>query len=263
MFISIDANKCKQDGICAMACPMGLISQQKGKIPEAIPNAEAMCVKCGHCISSCPFDALTIAGVQPQELPMIQKDVNVESNALDHLIKKNRSIRAYKTTPVPHELIVKLLDTMRWAPTAANIQPVNWLVIEKAEEVKKLSGLIADGARALKFNPAMVQAWEQGFDVFLRSAPHVLIAHADAKKNFMPTTDCAIALSYFDLLAASYGIGTCWAGVLMIVAKQYSPLAKALQLPEGHEVFGAMMFGYPKFPYHRIPKRNPAKVTWR
>jgi hypothetical protein len=40
-------------------------------------------------------------------------------------------------------------------------------------------------------------------------------------------------------------------------------LFEALGLPPGHLAFGAMMIGYPKFKYRRIPIRNRQKVIWR
>lgn len=262
MFLTVDSKKCKQDGICAMACPMGLIVHTKGKVPEAIQDAEKMCVGCGHCVAICPFEALSVGGVSPKDLLTVKKELVVNKDAMEHLIRKHRSIREYQNKPVPHEIIADILDAVRWAPSAANLQPVNWLVVEKPDEVHRLAGLIAEGVRKSNFNKALTEAWDKGQDVFLRSAPHIIVAHAGGN-NFMPTTDCTIALSYFDLLAYAYGIGTCWAGVLMLVASKYPPLLEALKLPEGHQVYGAMMFGYPKYQYHRIPKRKPAQITWR
>jgi nitroreductase len=75
------------------------------------------------------------------------------------------------------------------------------------------------------------------------------------------TIDSAIALSYMDLAAPSLGLGCCWAGFFMIAAGSWPPLAEAFQLPEGHKSFGAMMVGYPKFRYQRLPERNEAKIT--
>jgi len=34
-------------------------------------------------------------------------------------------------------------------------------------------------------------------------------------------------------------------------------------LPDGHDVYGAMMFGLPKYKYRRIPQRHEASVEWR
>jgi hypothetical protein len=40
-------------------------------------------------------------------------------------------------------------------------------------------------------------------------------------------------------------------------------MAEALDLPEGHVSFGAMMVGHSKFKYQRLPLRNVPVVSWR
>jgi len=95
----------------------------------------------------------------------------------------------------------------------------------------------------------------------LRGAPQLIIAHGQA---LPPTqTACVIALTYLELAAFAQGLGACWAGYFNAAATFYPPMQQALALPEGHQSFGAMMVGYPKFQYHRLPLRNEAKITWR
>jgi nitroreductase len=76
-------------------------------------------------------------------------------------------------------------------------------------------------------------------------------------------TDAIIALTYFDLAAPSFGIGTCWAGFLSIAASSYEPLVQALALPPGRKCAFGLMFGYPQYQFHHIPERNPLQVAWR
>jgi hypothetical protein len=40
-------------------------------------------------------------------------------------------------------------------------------------------------------------------------------------------------------------------------------MAETLELPAQHASFGAMMVGYPKFKYQRLPLRNEPKISWR
>jgi hypothetical protein len=40
-------------------------------------------------------------------------------------------------------------------------------------------------------------------------------------------------------------------------------LKEALALPEKHQAFGALMIGYPRFRYQRIPIRKEPKIIWR
>ena len=110
--------------------------------------------------------------------------------------------------------------------------------------------------------PRFVEAWETGTDLISRGAPGLVIAHAP-KDYTLAQTDSAIALTFLDLAAPSFGLGSCWAGFFMMAASHWPPLQQALELPEGHACFGAMMLGYPKYEYHRLPLRKEADITWR
>ncbi|MBM3246853.1 MAG: nitroreductase family protein, partial [Candidatus Omnitrophica bacterium] len=49
------------------------------------------------------------------------------------LIKSRRSIRQYQDKPVPRKLLEKLVDAARFAPTARNVQPWEFVVITEPE----------------------------------------------------------------------------------------------------------------------------------
>jgi len=199
-----------------------------------------------------PADSLPIGNGSP---PTIKKP--------GQLLPSRRSIRSYQQQTIPQAHIEQLLEVCRWAPSAKNAQPVHWLVLETPEAVQQLAGLTVDWLRTGTAYPGIVTAWDQGKDMVLRNAPHLLVAHAH-QDSLKPEIDCTIALTYFDLAAHSCGIGTCWAGILMsAVAAGYQPLLDALALPEDHHLYGAMIFGYPRFPYFKIPARKEARVVWR
>ncbi len=107
-----------------------------------------------------------------------------------------------------------------------------------------------------------LERWEQGNDVILRGAPALIVAHAE-KDNRMAPASCTIALTYLELAATGMGLGCCWAGYFNSAASTYGPMKEALALSDGHQPFGAMMVGYPKFQYKRLPQRRAAKITWR
>ncbi|MFA7348001.1 MAG: nitroreductase family protein [Desulfurivibrionaceae bacterium] len=262
--ITIDRKKCKKDGICAAECPFSLIGLTgEDGFPEIRPAAARLCIQCGHCVAVCPHDALTLATKYANTAQPIGNGSPPTLKKTGQLLTSRRSIRSYEHQTIPRAHIEQLLDLCRWAPSAKNEQPVHWLVLETPEAVRHVAGLVVDWLRTGKTYPGIVTAWDQGKDMVLRGAPHLLIAHAH-EESLKPEIDCTIALTYFDLAAASCEIGTCWAGILMgAVAAGYQPLLDALALPEGHHLYGAMIFGYPRFPYFKIPARNEARITWR
>jgi len=67
-------------------------------------------------------------------------DVNYTSNQayLFDIMKNRRTVRKFKSTPVPKEHILKILDAARFAPTAGNQQPWKFLVIQDKEKLGEL-----------------------------------------------------------------------------------------------------------------------------
>ena len=144
-------------------------------------------------------------------------------------------------------------------------------MICEASEVRRLAGLTVDWMRAgLPSQPAatrrntlrFIAGWDSGLDMVCRGAPHLVIACAPVSYPWA-ATDGAIALTYLELAATSFGLGACWAGILTNAARQWPPLQEALALPVDHIVCGAMMIGYPRYRYYRLPLRNEAQVLWR
>ena len=268
----IDGEKCKKCGMCSAECPIGIIQfMEKESPPSWIDGAEALCINCGHCVAICPNGALGLSTMPIEKCVPITKDLISTSEQLEQFLKSRRSIRAYKENLVEHDKLAKLIDIARYAPSGHNSQPVQWLVIEKREDVKQLAQLTVDWLRGLvKKEPAiaeMIRAealanyWDMGIDIITRWAPHLVIAHTQKDSNF--SLDCHIAMTYLELAAHSMGLGACWAGFVQISAVRDPSLAQALQLPENHLCYGAMMIGYPKYKFSRIPMKSAPPITWR
>jgi nitroreductase len=75
--------------------------------------------------------------------------------------------------------------------------------------------------------------------------------------------DGIIAVAWADAVAPAFGVGTCWAGFLMIAAARWPPLADALALPSERVSAHALMCGFPRYRATRIPERKPLELAWR
>jgi len=211
----------------------------------------------------CISDALDITVSPFAGSLAIEASLLPSPDAVEHFLLSRRSIRTYKKRAVDHSTLKSILDVSRYAPSAHNGQPVHWLMVENRDEVKRLAGLVVDWMKELKIFPGLTRAWGQGQDKVLRGAPHLAIAHANPFSSEHPIEDCTLATAYLDLAAHSYGLGSCWAGFLVQAAQHYEPIVAALDLPENHQVYTALMLGYPKFRYRHIPQRDELKITWR
>jgi len=270
---TVDGDKCNLCAMCALECPAGVIAITGPKaLPSLAERGEERCITCGHCVAVCAPGALSHRAMKPDDLVQVSKRQLPTPAQAEHFLKSRRSIRAYKKKPVPRELLDKAIDIARYAPSGHNSQPVQWLVIEDTKEVQRLAGMVADWMRwMIEQMPQIasqwsfdliVEAWDMEIDLILRGAPHVIVAHAP-KDLPLADQNCHIALTYLEMAVHSLGLGACWAGWFQVTATNYPPMMEALRLPEGHQCFGAMMIGYPKHRFSRIPLRNEPVIIWR
>ncbi len=269
--ILVDEDLCTRCGTCSAVCPMGIVdAADEDALPGVSEEKAGMCIACGHCEAFCPAQALLL-NVRPEERAYVPAGAGTLSPGdLGIYLQKRRSVRRYTDTLVPRETILQVLDIARYAPSAGNGQPVQWLVVHDPAAVRKIAGLTVDWMKTLVgsshpmsgYVPGLIGAWEAGHDVICRGAPHLLVAHIP-EENPPASVDAIIALTHFDIAAPAFGIGTCWAGFVAMAAASHEPLRKELGIPAGRVSAYAMMFGYPEHAVHGIPRRKPLQVTWR
>ena len=271
--LTVDQEVCQRDGICAEVCPMAIIEfKDKDAFPTLIEGGETLCIRCGHCVAVCPHGAMTHAMMKPEECLSVNDEWIFGPEQVEHFLRYRRSIRNYKKKPAEREVLTNLINVARFAPSGHNLQPVKWLVIYERDEVQRMAELVIDWMRQLiKEESPLVAAmhlkrvvsfYDAGHDLICRNAPHVIVAYA-RKEDRTAQTACTIALTYLELAALSFDLGTCWAGYFNAAASFWPPMQRELELPEGNISFGAMLAGYPKFKYQRMPLRNKTSIMWR
>lgn len=143
------------------------------------------------------------------------------------LIRKRYSVRTYRLDPVEDEKLQQVLEAARLAPTAANRQPFQLIVISTAGREAELQTI---------YN----RAW------FVQ-APLVICAcgvpaegwtRMDGKSYV--DVDVAIMMDHLILAATDLGLGTCW-----IAAFDPEAARKVLGLPRGVEPIAFTPLGYP------------------
>jgi nitroreductase/Pyruvate/2-oxoacid:ferredoxin oxidoreductase delta subunit len=267
--IEFNKETCTKCGACIAACAGSIIIPEKDGYPRLFPGADQFCMRCGHCVGVCPTDSVIHQEMPLERCPPIDKKLEVSFEQVSQLIRSRRSIREFQDKPVPREVIERVIDVARYAPTGHNEQDVQWLVIDNPEELKKLTAIGVDWFRSMSEGnqpwamqmQAILRLHEIGLNIFLRDAPAVVVAFA-VKDNPIATADCFIATSYFDLAAKAAGLGCYWNGYLYISAQSFPPMIKAIGLPEGFTPYAALCVGYPRYKYQRVPPRKPARITY-
>ncbi len=269
--LQVDTTRCQRDGICIDTCPVGLITMTDGG-PAVPADSARFCIECGHCVAVCPTGALAHRIQTPAGCPPLPGGWRSRPEAVEALLKGRRSIRVYQRRAVDRDTLTRVIDLARFGPSGVNRQPVRWLVVYERAKVHRLAEAVIDWMRtAVRDQLPMVEpfglarlvaGWDAGRDLISRDAPHLIVAYASQQEPTAPGASL-IALSHLEIAALPFGLGTCWAGYVMMAAGQSPAVRAVLDLPAGHSVGGAMMIGYPRYAYRRVPARRPADIRWR
>ncbi|WP_312421208.1 nitroreductase family protein [Anaerospora hongkongensis] len=260
--VTVNEN-CIQCGLCIEECPVYVLKMGEKGPEEAV---SANCNGCGHCVAICPTSAIDNAKaplalqVDAHEFPKLNPQ------QAEHFLRSRRSIRNYQNKPVPRELLAKLVNIARLAPTAANSQGISYVVVENKQLIEKAAEITIQMAENSPvrhlIEAAIVGYREQGLDSVFRGAPHVIIAIADKNSPFA-RNNAISCLTYLELFAPSLGLGTCWAGIFEhFAASENSPLPNLFDIAEDKMIVGAVMVGYPKYSYKRLVDRQPLDAAY-
>ncbi|NLE45065.1 MAG: nitroreductase [Chloroflexi bacterium] len=143
------------------------------------------------------------------------------------LIGKRYSVRSYRSLEVSDEQLQHVLDAARLAPSAANRQPFQLIVIRTAGREEELRRIY----RPEWFTQAPIVICAVG-------VPAWGWTRRDGKCYI--DVDVAIAMDHLILAAADQGLGTCWIGAFDPDAAR-----EILGLPEDVEPIAFTPLGYP------------------
>lgn len=254
--IVIDENRCSHDGLCVRDCPAACLKMVDGKVSV---RADAPCLKCGHCVAVCPQAAVSLDGQDPDALPRVSPLPAEE--AMTALIRGHRSIRQFEERPLPRELLLRALDTVRYAPTGKNVENVRWLVLDGRQALMRAADAVVNTMRDKPGLEGVVRAHDRGHDPIFRGAPCAVFACAEEGYH-LTAANCIIALSWLDLLLPAMGVGTCWAGYAVGAALHSERVRLAMGLKDKTMPFAGLMAGWSKVRYARIPVRRQPDITW-
>lgn len=262
----IDSSKCIRCSQCVKDCPVHII-EMEDSFPFIRESKEKDCLKCQHCLAICPKEAVSILGKDPSD--SIKLNNNFPNfSGLEILTKGRRSVRRYKDENVDKELLSKLFSAALHAPTGVNSMETNFFIVDDKEIMQSIRLEVYKGIAecvknnslpvGMEFYKEFLETWQtEGYDSIFRHAPHMAIATADETQSHTPQEDCVIALSYFELLAASAGLATVWCGLgRWAINTILTDIKKRLGIPDNHMIGYVMMFGKPAIKYFRTVQRD-------
>ena len=265
--IRINEQKCLKCHACVRDCIVHVLRPNEQGLPMVKADEECYCLHCQHCLAVCPVGAVECDGISPAQCRPIGEMPSPET--MMNLIRQRRSIRQYKDEEIDEKNMQKLIQSLAWSPTGCNVHNMAFTVIQhkgemeffRAKMSKALRFLIKTGILRIAYPNfrRYMDEIQNGVDVIFRNAPHMIVA-ASADNAPCKEADPWIALSYFDLLAQSFGIGTCWSGFAVHAFRWIPSMRKHLALPSGYTARAVLLFGYPAVEYKRQTSPTPFQV---
>ena len=151
------------------------------------------------------------------------------------LIRSRETLRNYDPKrKVPEEILNRILEAGRLAPSASNRQPWTFVLVSSEKVLRKVTA-------------SYQRTWFQ-------DTPHVLAVIGDKTQSWVRPydgynsieTDLAIAMDHMILAAENEGVGACW-----IIAFDYKKLAAVLDISDNEVVYCMAALGYPKAGYKK------------
>jgi nitroreductase/NAD-dependent dihydropyrimidine dehydrogenase PreA subunit len=286
--ITIDGDHCRKDGLCVRVCQKVLSQKSKDSVPEVF--REGSCNSCGHCVLICPTGAISQRDCTRGIIHSVRSGVIPSYDQVHEMIVSRRSTRAFLNKPVEKELIEKIIDGARFAPSAKNAQSTQFIVIRDRGLLQSIAQTTAEwlGKVSRKLtNPLWrklylvtgaakdedeVRRWagqfddiaermRQNKDLVLHGAPVLILFHADRRIRFAGE-NANLAVQNATFIASSLGLGNFYTGYVVLACNKDKRISRMLPLPEKHRVYGGLGLGYPALQFTRWIERNPPKITW-
>lgn len=186
--------------------------------------------------------------------------------AVQHVIGTRVSVRAYQSEEVPEEVLLKVLEAGRQAPSGENAQPWRFIIVKNQSVRTRLSeiarrgsgrrftgefvtGLMDKRFKGLEDPEKKKRIYKNlttgGVSAFISTAP-VLIVVIGHKDVWDTPFDCSAAIQNMLLMAHALSYGTCWVNAGTLDIRDELNIKEVLKIPEEYKVISIISLGCPK-----------------
>lgn len=194
-----------------------------------------------------PFKTITKFGKRKEQIE-IPEEIEEEKRELEisdiviSLIKNRRSVRRYQKREVDMKLIMKILESAQYAPSAGNYQPWEFIVVRHLEIKRHL------------IEACYNQNWMLEAPVFIVVCINSRLAGAvygERGLKLYGVQGVAAAIQNMLLTAESFGLGTCWIGAFSEIM-----VSRILECPDYVRPCAIITLGYAA-ERPSVPARQP------
>lgn len=171
----------------------------------------------------------------------------MDCESLIDSIFKRRSIRKYIEKEVENEKLVLLLKAAMAAPTAANRQPWEFIVVNNREKLNELRSTLREG--------------QYNAPVAIVVCGNMNLAFSNKDKEIW-TQDCSAAIENMLIAAVELGLGSVWIGLYPTLSK-CKPVCKVLNIPDHVIPMSVVYFGYPDEVKEPRTQYNEKRIYWQ
>jgi len=180
-------------------------------------------------------------------------------------IYKRRSVRFYTEETVDKATIEKLIKAGTQAPSAMNVQPWAFAVIQDKALLQKISDETKVYLLASISERPYLECYRQifgdpEFHVFY-NAPALIITLAKPEGAYA-SGDCTLAAQNIMLAAHALGLGSCWIGFAQM-SLNTPELKERLGIPKEYTIVAPIIIGHPAKTSPDINKKEPEMVFWK
>lgn len=283
--ISVNGN-CIRCGRCVKVCPSGIFEMAGDGVDKSVKIVDLQkCIVCGHCAAACPCGAVEHNLFPAGKVHKIDYSKMPSPEQVMLLCKARRTNRAFSKEPVAQEHIDMILEAAHRAPTASNMQNVEFVVVSSPEKLREIQKFVIEvfGSLVKKLeNPLlkpllkrivgpvyryvpifekMKAEYAKGNDRILRGATCVIFIHTPKSSRF-GDADANLAYENGSLMAESLGISQLYTGFVCTAIKQRKGvLEKMLGLSPDREIKAGMGLGMPEFRYPNYIDKKELQFT--
>lgn len=262
--ITIDSSRCIHCGMCINDCFLNCLSFDENRIPHYTDGIGRGCVGCQHCMTVCPTGALSLGGVNPDDLPAVSYG---NPDELLNLIRSRRSFRSYKKQDVPAEKLELIRKMLAYPPTGANLPDLHFSIVGTREKMDRIREVTYRNVMSASSTSILSRfchdSYLRGEDMIYRHAPSMVVAAINPRMlaaEACLTVDPVIALSYLELYAHSLGLGTLWDDAALLALQDYPEVLRMVEIPAGYMVSFVLLLGVPAIKYKRVAEKEPSSV---
>lgn len=194
-------------------------------------------------------------------------------------MKSRRSVRSFLDQKVPKKLLEEILEAARYAPSALNKQPWEFIVITNKRLIECLSAAITKIMKKIYAKSPILKIFnkrlrdERTFsalkktatsktDTVFYNAPALIFITSGVKDKWVET-NCALAAQNMMLSAHSLGLGSCFVGRGFFVASSKA-LSENIGLGRGRKIYAVLAIGYPgEFPKNVPQREKDNLICWK